>query len=292
MTLPDFKALGAKAAADGADMTKAKQGGGDYTPPAEGFCKLRFIGYVEVGKHTTNYKGTPKTQDKVQLIFEVSGPKHAPRVDDNGNKIPLRITIEENLSLNEKANFYKLFQRMNYAGAATHMVQLLGEAFLGTIYHDKWTGKDGKERVTAVLRNPADGAYSIRPPRVDDPETGEPRPVQVDPVISPLRYFLWNYADKASWDSLFIDGEYPERKDEKTGAVIAPAKSKNVLQEKIRAAVNYAGSGAQQISGGAAPLDLPEAESGRDALSTKATPPAVNNSTGSFKAPEDDDIPF
>jgi hypothetical protein len=291
MTIIDFKALGAKAAAEGADMTKAKAGGGDYTPPAEGFCKLRFIGYIEVGKHTSTYKGVPKTQDKVQLIFEVSGPKHQPRVDDNGNKIPLRITIEENLSLNEKANFFKLFQRMNYAGTATHMVQLLGEAFLGTIYHDKWKGQDGKERVTAVLRNPADGAYSIRPPRVDDPETGEPRPVQVDPVISPLRYFLWNYADKASWDSLFIDGEYPERRDEKTGAVVAPAKSKNVLQNKIKSAVNYEGSGAQQVSGGQPALDLPPPESGRDALSTKPSAP-TSNQTGSYTPPEDADIPF
>lgn len=286
MTIPDFKALGAKAASEGADMTKAKQGGGDYTPPAEGFTKLRFIGYIEVGKHESNYKGVPKTQDKVQLVFELSGPKHAPKVDDNGNKIPTRITIEENLSLNEKANFFKLFQRMNYAGTATHMVQLLGEAFLGTVFHDKWKGADGKERVTAVLRGP-DGAYSIRPPRIDDPETGEPRPVAVDPVISPLRYFLWNYADKASWDSLFIDGEYPERKDE-AGKVLAPAKSKNVLQNKIRSAKNYPGSPAAELTGGA-PIDLPAPEAGRDALSTKAPATPVSNSTGSF---QDDDIPF
>jgi hypothetical protein len=63
------------------------------------------------------------------------------------------------------------------------------------------------------------------------------------------------------WDSLFIDGEYPERKDEKTGAVISPAKSKNVIQNKIRSAKNWATSPLSAIvaAGGATP-DLPDAE--------------------------------
>jgi hypothetical protein len=43
------------------------------------------------------------------------------------------------------------------------------------------------------------------------------------------------------WDSLYIDGKYDDRKDEKTG-VVTPGKSKNVFQEKIRGAVNFKGS--------------------------------------------------
>jgi len=55
----DFKALGAKAASEGADQTKSQAGGGtDITPAAEGPCLMRFIGYVELGKQ----KGTSRVR--------------------------------------------------------------------------------------------------------------------------------------------------------------------------------------------------------------------------------------
>jgi hypothetical protein len=48
------------------------------------------------------------------------------------------------------------------------------------------------------------------------------------------------------WDTLFIDGEYPERKNDK-GEVTAPAKSRNQFQLKIAAAKNYKGSPIQVL---------------------------------------------
>jgi hypothetical protein len=261
----DFKALGNKAAETGANMTVAQQGGGDYTPPAEGFCLLRLVSYVELGKQRGTFKGVPNVKDKVQIVFEVSGPKHPPEERD-GVKYPHRIGIEENLSLNEKARFFKLFRVMNYKGDAQHMVQLLGDPFKGRIVHRKFKGKDGKERIVAELYDKELGAYTIAPPRVDvvDPDTqmptGEVRVVNVPPALTPLKGFVWSLADKEQWDSLFIEGEYPERKNDK-GEVTAPAKSKNVLQNTIKAATNFKGSPIYTVLAQAGvPLDLTEAE--------------------------------
>lgn len=283
----DFKALGAKAAATGIDMTKAQQGGGDYTPPAEGNCRLRLVGYIELGKHSKKYKGVPKIENQVELVFEVSGPKHPPTQTDNG-PVPVRIAETFNLSLNEKAGFFKLFQRLNYKGEATHMIQLLGQPFLGTIVHQKWTGADKKERTSASLRG-ADG-YTIRPPRVEDPESGEWKVVEVAPAISQLRGFLWDHADLDQWNSLFIDGEYSERKNEK-GEVTSPAKSKNVFQNKIRTALNFEGSPIAQIlleKGLGGKLDLPttdDPESPPDDEQVPSGQPASGNAATGSKDP-------
>lgn len=254
----DFKALGAKAVAEGADQTKAVAGGGDYEPPAAGPCLVRFIGYVEIGKQKTSYKGVPGVKEQVELIFELVGKRHPPREASDGTKIPHRISVTESYSLNEKANFFKLFQRMNYRQDAQHIVQLLGEGFKAEVVHDVWKGKDGKERTTAVLRNAS--GYTIAPPRKEDEdsETGWVD-VAVPSAVSDLRCFLWQQADLNQWASLYIEGEYPERKDDKTGAVIAPAKSKNVFQNKIKSAVNFRGSPIELLLlADGKPIDTPD----------------------------------
>lgn len=262
----DFKKLGAEVAAKGVDMTKPTTGGGgDYEPPAAGPTRVRFVGYVELGKQKVKSMGKEQIKDRVQLVFELSGPKHPPRELDDGTKIPHRITVTENLSLNEKANFFKLFQRMNYAGKATHIVQLLGEAYKATVVHRTFKGSDGKDRIAAELRS-KDSGYTIEPPRFEkvDPETQEPTGefgvLKVDPAISELRCFLWAHADKDQWDSLYIDGQYDEVKDD-DGNVVRPARSKNVFQDAIRRAENFKGSPIYTIlaeAGGS--LDIPDAE--------------------------------
>jgi hypothetical protein len=269
--LDKYKAMGAKAATEGADMTKATAGGGgDYTPPAAGPCGLRLVGYFEIGKQKGTYQGKPTVKDYVQLVFELSGPKHPPVVNDDETKRPLRITIEESLSLNEKAHFFKLFNRMNYAGKASHMVELLGESYLGTVIHRAYKGRDGKERIAVELYDKKEGSYTIRPPRravIDEDsgmETGDFKIVNVAPALTALRAFLWNYSDLDDWNALFIDGEYPERKDDK-GVVTAKAKSKNVLQNTIKQAVNFQGSPVHTLlaaMGGN--IDIPDAEAGRE----------------------------
>lgn len=221
----------AKKAASVTDMTQATAGGGDYTPPAAGNCRLRLIGYIEHGIHPVKRKGVEKDEDQVELIFEVSGPKH-PAVDGKFQRVS---TGRLARSLNEKANFFKLFTKMNYDKAAKHFVELLDKPFKGVIHHDKWTGTDGKERVSAVLRDES-GSWTIAAPFRED-EDGEMVRMEVAERTNELRVFLWDLCDKAQWDSLFIDGV----RDDGT--------TKNKLQESIKAAKNYPGSPIAQLLG-------------------------------------------
>jgi hypothetical protein len=278
----DFKALGAKAVAEGADQTKAQSGGGgDYEAPAAGPCQLRFVAYVELGKQKGIFQGKPQIKDKVQLVFELVGKRHPARTLEDGTVIPHRVTVVENYSLNEKAHFFKLFTRMNYKQTAQHIVQLLGEGFKGELFHDKWTGKDGKERTDVTLKSEA--GYSIAPPRKEDEdsETGWVDLV-IPPAHSTLKAFLWEQADLEQWGSLFIEGEYPERKDDKTGAVVAKAKSKNVLQDKIKQATNFVGSPIHTllVAGGQA-IDIPAMDEQEDDVPGKqqAAQPSSHGST-------------
>jgi hypothetical protein len=270
MDIAKIAALAAQAAAT-SDQTKTTAGGGDYVPPAEGACMLRLVGYIELGKQAGEYKGVANKRDKVRLEFEVSGPKHPP-IEIDGVLKPIIIAIEENLSLNEKAKFKKLFNRLNYAGSATHAAELVAttEAYKGRIVHRKYKRRDNTEGVAVELYDKATEQYTIEPPRrmlVDEDsglETGEFAVIKVAPATTKPRVFLWNYADLDQWASIFVDGEYPERKD-KDGKVTAPAKSKNVLQAKIKLATNFVGSpihAAILASGG--DLSIPDAESGRD----------------------------
>lgn len=226
----------------GTDQSKATAGGGDYTPPAAGMTGARLVGYYEVGQHEFEYKGVKKTQNEVQLVYELIGKKHPPRELEGGEKVPVRITWTTNLSQNEKAWFFKTFSSVR-EGGDTHFVQLLNRPVLLNIEHvEKGEGAD--KRVYANIEK-----GSIRKPILQVPETldGEAtgnliaQPFNVGPAISELRAFVWDFADAETWDTLYIAGEFPERKDEKTGKVTAAAKSKNVLQLKIASALNFKG---------------------------------------------------
>lgn len=279
----DFKALGAKAVANGADQTKSVAGGGDYTPPAAGPGLARFVGYVEIGKQKGTFKGAPTVKEKVLLIFELVGKRHS--VADGEQ--PHRVTVEETYSLNEKANFFKLFQRMNYRQDAQHIVQLLGEGYKVEVVHDKWTGKDGKERITAQLRSAA--GYTIAPPRKEDEDSATGWvDVAVPPAQSALRCFLWNEADIQQWGSIFIEGQYPERKD-KDGVITAPAKSKNVLQARIQHATNFQGSPIHTLlAANGVALDLPAPGEDPDASEDEEAAAQTHATPAATPAPTDD----
>ncbi|MDO3559429.1 hypothetical protein [Ralstonia pseudosolanacearum] len=280
----DIQAAVAAAAEKSADMNIAqKGGGGEYVPPAEGFTRLRFVAYVELGKTETEYQGQKKIVDEVQLVFELSGPRHEPKVLENGEKVPHRMTITVTKSLNEKAQFYKLFKMMNYKGTAKIMAQLLGEDFTGKVYHKKFKRKDGTEGVAAQLKNPDTGVFDIRPPFVEDAESGESKRVNVAPAITPLKLFLWDMPSKDMWASIFIEGQYEERKNDK-GEVVAPARSKNRWQERIKAGINYAGSPIANLLSGAVdvgtddPKEVAAKAAGKSAAAGAATAQATTAS--------------
>jgi hypothetical protein len=299
---------GLKEAADatGVDQTQAREGF-ERTVYPEGPVKLRYIGYVELGVHEKTYQNSPpKDVPLVRFAFEVSGPKHKPVVID-GKSYPLIAYIEETLSQDTKANFMKVFNLLNHDKSAKHAVYKLGEAYIGNLVHrkwkrakdpadsDKWTGLDYKLR--------GEAGYNIRAPFRDDPDSGEKIAVQVDPPITALHGFLWDKPTMAQWESLFIPGEWPERKDEKSGKVIAAARSKNVVQERIMRAKNFKGSPIYALlmqAGVNLELPPPEVEeeaaeggeAGAEKPAAPAKQPAKVESGAKAAAPEDDDIPW
>lgn len=226
-----MKARLAKAKQVGPNMNEAQAGGGGYTPPAEGVTRLRLVGYFEVGEHTEQSgKFIGKKNKKVQLVWELSGKNHEPSEHD-GKKIPIRMTQDLNYSLNEKATFYKLFVELNacHGNEATIFAELLGKEFLATVVHTH-KGEGAAKRTYANLTK-------IRKAVRLDEDDNE-IPVKVDEPLTEPKFFVWDIATMEDWDAIFIDGEYPERKD-KDGNVTHKARSKNVLQEKIRSANNF-----------------------------------------------------
>ena len=232
------------AAAEQEDFNEAQVGVG-FEPLAEGPCRLRFVEYIEYGEHEEEYQGKKRKREKAHFAFEVTGPKIEPREDGAPHLIYFTLTK----SLSEKSVFYKLFRKMNYDGTHKVFASMLGEAFRGQIIH-RVSGEGENKRTYAGLRD-ADGAFTVAPPYYDDPESGERRMLAVPEPKAELRLFMWALADKEQWDSLFIDGEW-EAKDGK------PARSKNVHQNKIKAALNWVGSPMQELLFG--DVDVGEAE--------------------------------
>ena len=232
----DINALINKVKTQGPDQTQATGGGGDYTPPPAGPTGARLVGYYEVGQHASEYQGQPKVTNEVQLVFELIGAKHPVRETDSGEKIPTRLTLTLNLSTNEKAWYYKIFQKIRTE--ETHMVQMLGKPVMLNVVHRE-AGEGAKKRTYANIDR-----ESIRKPVIQqiNEETGdvEEKPFNVGPAVSELKAFGWDFATPEMWDAVYIPGQYEERKDDK-GNVVAPAKSKNVIQEKIASALNFKG---------------------------------------------------
>lgn len=224
----------------GQDQSVATSGGGDYTPPEAGQTGARIVSYYEIGKHESEFEGKKKTQDEVVIVFELIGKKHPPKELDGGVKVPVRLSLTLNLSTNEKAAYFKMFSRLRTD--EKHFVQLLGKPVLLNVVHVE-RGAEGKKKTYANIDK-----ETIRKPIIQVPEMEDGEPTgnlleQVFPVgaaLTELKAFVWDFADAEMWDSIFIEGEYPERKDEK-GKVIAEAKSKNAIQLKIASALNFKG---------------------------------------------------
>ena len=277
------------------DMNQAQAGGQggpglDKLLPA-GLHRARFISYVEVGKQSTTFQGAPKVEDQVILAFEFSGPRVEAAAKEAGvDYKPVVIELRPmNKSLNDKAKFYKAFQRLNHDGKATHMAQLLGNGYLIGVTHRAYKDRSGKDRI-AVDLNKKGEPLDIRPPRVEDVDTGEFKAVSIDSATNELSCFLWANPDLEQWGSIFRDGEWPERKDEQ-GNVTAPAKSKNVLQALVKSAKNFKGSPAHSLlAAEGVSLDVPDADlPGQDEDdaddSTHAPGPSRSGPTGPASTP-------
>lgn len=281
-----------------ADMSKPETAaGGGYTPPAAGIARARLVGYFEVGAHEEDEfnqagqkTGRKRLKHKVHLVVELSGPKHEPREDKDGNKVPQRITIKENYEPGKaphvKSNFYDLFTKINTVtgGNATHMAHLLGKAFLLKIHHKK-SGEGENAKTYANAKGPGKEGYTILPTtgkNADDSDYS----IEVAPAITPLKYFLFQLADKEMWDSIYIDGEIPARTNDK-GEVTHPARSKNVLQNLIKSAKNFDKCPIATLVDTGKELDLGEVE-----RPARTPAPASTPKTSLSFDEMDDDIPF
>ena len=269
----DFTSIANEVASVQADANVAKAGGGSYTPPPKGLARLRLTGYIELGKHVKKITGKPdKVEDQAWLIFELGGKGYEPKELEDGTKIPYRITVKLNKSLNEKATYYKLFKRMNYEQKATHFIQLLGQGYLGNVGHFEIPAKEPGSQPTIIANFRDDsGNLTIRPPRVEtmDEETGDVvvKAIPVPEAVGEQRCFVWDakpeWFDKM-WPSIYIpdgDDEPAEEGKEK--------RSRNVYQNMIRAALNFEGSPIHQyLQSKGADLGIPDAE---DAKGTKGS---------------------
>ena len=266
----DLNAIVNQAANESVNLAEASKGGGGATPPAAGTCIATLVGYIELGRRVKKgFKGAPdKKVRRARWIFELAGGVNPHTVTEDGNKLAKRITVntwlpEPGKKPSDKSGFYKLFSALNHTKDPNIKIpaQLLGKHWKVVVSQEKFTPEGGGEEIVYGSIGSGQEGYRISPPHIDitgedGMPTGEVKVIQAPEVISQLRLFLWDYASKEMWDSLFIDGEYEEVKDEKTGKVTKPAKSKNVIQEEIQQALDWEGSPMYNILTAGGELDV------------------------------------
>ena len=231
-------------AAEGEDQSEVSTGG-DFNddPPPAGLTVGRFIEYIEQGKQKQKpWKGKAKPDaEMVRVTFELLHPTlnvTEYEVEGVKKKTGQLVSIRMRKSTAEKAKFRKLFLKMQYGRTdKKHLAQMLGEAFLITVYHNK---AETGDKVYVNLDK--DGEFGISAPYKIDAITQEKQAYDIMAATKPLRLFLWGNPTKATWDSLFIDGTREVKKEDGTTEEV----SKNWLQETVLSATNFPGS----------PLDL------------------------------------
>lgn len=233
------------------DMNQATKGGGGGSGRRLpiGTAKARFVGYIELGQHYQTVQGKPKEKPDSMFLMafalwgrgravdekgqpvvdaETGKPVFADFHNEDGSPAIRWLPYEMNLSRNEKARSYLLFKRMNYKGLAKQFIGLLGEAFLLPCTYE-------------VSKKDASKAYftmqytDIKPPFIEDLETGETKTVEVPAAPDDAyTYFLWDNPDQAdllqTFHDLHIEGNWDD------------GKSKNRFQNKIMSAVNFTDS--------------------------------------------------
>ncbi|PCE27518.1 hypothetical protein BWP39_03170 [Paraburkholderia acidicola] len=228
----DIKIKIQRAAEAGPDMRKPQYPGG-YEPPAEGVAWARFIGYIELGQHECMRDGALVYRDRARMVFELGGQSHPGRLVD-GVRTPHVISVETDIDLSPSARFLDTFSRMNFENRATHMTELLGDQFVVYVKHVPLKSASG---VYATLE--ASKGYLIYPAKGRHEDSGPVVCIPVVPRTYRLVLFAWASADMQDWYDLYISGEWPAVLDENTGDVVRPARSKNILQERIMSARNW-----------------------------------------------------
>lgn len=208
--------------------------------PEAGETPARFVGYVELGTHPRKaYRGESKDPaPAVRLSFELlSAKKHVKEIMVDGVKktIAPRIHVEWNKVIHDKSKFYKLLTKMQTAVPAkatkTHLAAFLNSPVKLNVIH-KTVGEGAAAKTYANID------FDSISEALGMTQDGETVKLTVRPAVAPIQLFLWDKPTKASWDSLFIDGERvvkDEAGNEKTV-------SRNWIQAKLVSALDFQGS--------------------------------------------------
>lgn len=229
------------------DMTAVKSGGSRGLLPA-GTALVRLCSYIEFGSAVQSFGGKPKPAAPIfQLGFMIVGgvgrkEDGTPEkyVLEEGN-FPMITTFDTALSLYDKSKAVKYFNALSRVGnRCTHFIQKVAEQNLYALTIGTKIATGGKNAGKLVQ----DIDFSNLQVALDQ-ETGLPRQA---PALKEehIQVFLWNQPTKEMWDSIYIEGEWEEKKDE-SGKVLYAARSKNFLQEKCLQALDFEGSPLQTL---------------------------------------------
>ena len=273
----DINALIAQAAKESLDMNEKSTGGGGATPPVAGTCLATLIGVVELGRRLKKgHKGAPdKKVRKARLTFELAGGTN-PHTQNEDKTASFAKRVNVNVWLPEpgrqphaKSAVYKLMSKLNYAkdDAIRILAQCIGKHYKVVVSVEEFTNDAGEVIKYGSLGGAEEG-YRISPPQNDITDddgmpTGQVRLIAAPEVIGETRVFLWDYANKAMWDALFIEGEY-EATEAADGKPAKPAKSKNIIQEELMQALDWVGSPMQTILAAGGELETGEIETVRE----------------------------
>lgn len=256
LTVQEILALANEVAEQSHDMNIAVKGGGGARLLPEGYAYCRLVEYIEFGMQPQEFNGKAKDPAmEFQLGFALYDTADRKYQNDDGSPYIIR-PYSMAMSANEKARSFLLFKLLNWQGKFRHFGQLLTQPFLAKIVHEPKSKTDQK----IVSRLDLKG---FLPPL--DAVSGMPLPV---PEARPedLKAFFWDRPDKATFDSFYQEGKWDD------------GRSKNVIQETMLAATDFAGSPLQQLlmsSGITALPTAPEAPPVAPALPAAPTQPAA-----------------
>lgn len=232
----DFSKLGQAAAATD-DLTVERKFKREL--PREGITMLRLKDYIELGRHEAK-NPQHKPALKCLLVFELSHPDHLIEID--GKQVPQKFTLRVNKSYSDKGKYMPLFKVMNRAcnNKFNNFVQMVGQPFLGRIYHNVYEG-------VTYANLDDNGAWSLAPPYQEDALSGAKTAVPIPELSGTPSACLWEPDNGISdemvqgmWDSIYIAGT---RSDDKGNEV-----SKNWIQETIMKNLEWEGSRIQGVT--------------------------------------------
>lgn len=272
------------------DMTVVKSGGGSRGLLPVGTALVRLSSYIEFGKHIQEFNGQKKPAAlQFKLGFCIVGGgglnqegKPEKYVQADG-QFPFISTWDTAMSQHEKAKAVKYFKALNRVGnKATHFVQKVAEQCIYKLDVGVET-KNGKEYNTYDFTN-----LQVALDAEFNPYTNENTPTLDE---SHIQVFLWEQPTPEMWKSIHIEGQW-EAQTDASGQVTKPAKSKNFLQEKCIAAIDFEGSPLQlMLQEQGAGYTVPELATTPEETPVQQTEPV--KAEGAITAPPlDDDINF